>query len=167
MIIDMFKMHDADGNGTISKQELMTIFGTLSEWTEEEFEELFKLADTNKDGELQYEEFVTWLMPSADQNGYHGKLAIPLMMATQLLLEFKEFIEAADTDGDGCLDAQEVLAFLHSRAEGTLDPGLENTKKFLEDMEKNGEKKLDVVKLMQFLELQGTPIFEYLDRKAK
>lgn len=60
-----FKAADASGDGFISKDELKTVFQSLSSWTDEEFDELYVAADKNSDSKLSYNEFVDWVMADA------------------------------------------------------------------------------------------------------
>jgi len=57
-----FQAWDTKGRGKISKDELAKTFKNLGQdFTEEEFEQLFLAADTNGDGEIDYQEFVAWM----------------------------------------------------------------------------------------------------------
>jgi calmodulin len=50
-----FRIFDKDGNGLIERSELLKVATTLGEpLTEEEAEEMIKLADANKDGLIDY-----------------------------------------------------------------------------------------------------------------
>ena len=58
-ILDAFKALDKDDSGTISAAELRDIMSSQGEkFTEEEAEEIFREADTDGDGQINYEEFV-------------------------------------------------------------------------------------------------------------
>lgn len=58
-------MFDRDGNGYISAEELRYVVTTFGEvLTNEEAEELIAMFDKNKDGLLEYEEFVAWAKTS-------------------------------------------------------------------------------------------------------
>jgi len=60
-----FRKWDLDGDGTIDKYELMMVMRQLCHVDESDLEALLQEADTNQDGEVQYEEFVDWLMKPA------------------------------------------------------------------------------------------------------
>lgn len=61
-VLDAFQQWDVDGNGKISEGELMTVLGVLDPTiTCEKAQRLFAVADLNKDGQLDYEEFCKWL----------------------------------------------------------------------------------------------------------
>jgi calmodulin len=52
-----FQMFDTDHNGTISREELKTIFETSEKKEEELWTEIFLEVDINNDGEISFEEF--------------------------------------------------------------------------------------------------------------
>jgi len=61
-IIEAFKVFDKDGNGLISSDELLHVMTSLGDnLTIEEVEELIKDADLDKDGYINYAEFVKLL----------------------------------------------------------------------------------------------------------
>lgn len=58
-LIAAFKVFDKDSNGTISPEELRQVMSSLGEqMTDEEIDEMIKAADTDGDGQVNYEEFV-------------------------------------------------------------------------------------------------------------
>lgn len=59
---DHFEAADTTGDGVISEEELKNMFMKLGTWSEEEFDALFKDADLNQDGVLNYEEFIDWVL---------------------------------------------------------------------------------------------------------
>lgn len=59
-----FKMLDTDGSGKIDKNELKNILGkdkALLGKDDEYWEQMIKEADTNGDGEIDYDEFVAMM----------------------------------------------------------------------------------------------------------
>ena len=62
-IIEAFKVFDKDGNGLISSDELLHVMTSLGDnLTIEEVEDLIKDADLDKDGFINYAEFVKLLL---------------------------------------------------------------------------------------------------------
>jgi calmodulin len=58
-ILEAFKAFDKDDSGTIPAAELRDIMSSNGEkFTDEEAEEIFREADTDGDGQVNYEEFV-------------------------------------------------------------------------------------------------------------
>ena len=62
-IREAFKIFDRDGNGYIDAKELKDVVPRMGEClTAEEADEFLQEADTNNDGKLDYNEFLTMLM---------------------------------------------------------------------------------------------------------
>ena len=62
-IIEAFKVFDRDGNGLISSDELLHVLNSLGEkLTIEEVDDLIKDADLDRDGYINYEEFVNLIL---------------------------------------------------------------------------------------------------------
>ena len=58
-IKSIFKVYDMDGNGFISADELKHMMMQLGEpLTDAEVDEFIRVADVDKDGQINYEEFV-------------------------------------------------------------------------------------------------------------
>eukprot|EP00747_Dinoflagellata_sp_TGD_P217115 gnl/TRDRNA2_/TRDRNA2_89557_c0_seq1.p2 gnl/TRDRNA2_/TRDRNA2_89557_c0~~gnl/TRDRNA2_/TRDRNA2_89557_c0_seq1.p2 ORF type:complete len:116 (-),score=13.08 gnl/TRDRNA2_/TRDRNA2_89557_c0_seq1:436-783(-) len=63
-LAELFRRFDANGDGTISKTELITILNgnELSwYWSDDQISAVMAAVDVNHDGKLQYEEFVNWV----------------------------------------------------------------------------------------------------------
>lgn len=63
LVIKLFHDFDDDQSGVISKKELASTLIQLDpvHWTADNIENLFTLADLNRDGVIDYTEFVAWL----------------------------------------------------------------------------------------------------------
>ena len=59
-LIDLFKIFDRDGNGTLSSEELRTVMTSISheKVPEEDVKALMDDADTNNDGKISLAEFI-------------------------------------------------------------------------------------------------------------
>jgi len=68
----IFRKYDVNGDGTISKDELRSVLQTLQsgQFQDSELDEVFSIIDKNKDGKIQYAEFVDWL--ADDSQEYMG-----------------------------------------------------------------------------------------------
>merc|ERR1719386_610523 len=61
-IKDSFRQWDQDGSGSISKAELERVLTALNpSFTKKDIAAIIKQADKNKDGVIDYDEFVEWL----------------------------------------------------------------------------------------------------------
>lgn len=61
-VLKAFKSWDADGNGSISKSELIQVMHSLDNTlSPDDLDKLFSAADVNKDAGIDYNEFVEWL----------------------------------------------------------------------------------------------------------
>mmetsp|Transcript_22741 Transcript_22741/g.31701 ORF Transcript_22741/g.31701 Transcript_22741/m.31701 type:complete len:163 (+) Transcript_22741:101-589(+) len=62
-LMDVFMLFDKDGSGTISSDELRAAMKVIGEkLTDEEIEDAIKLADASGDGEVDYDEFITFVL---------------------------------------------------------------------------------------------------------
>jgi len=61
LVQDLFHKYDKSGDGTLSEEEMLGIFEALSV-PKTEVQALFQQADANRDGKIQVQEFITWLM---------------------------------------------------------------------------------------------------------
>ena len=58
-ILETFRVFDVDGNGFISAAELRHVMTNLGErLTDDEVDEMIKVADADKDGKISYQDFV-------------------------------------------------------------------------------------------------------------
>ena len=57
-----FKVFDTDGNGTISPEELKDVLSSSGQISDETVEDIVEQADSNKDGEIEFDEFCKLMM---------------------------------------------------------------------------------------------------------
>ncbi|XP_019644908.1 PREDICTED: calmodulin-beta-like [Branchiostoma belcheri] len=68
-LMEAFKSFDKDGSGTLNKAEVKSAMATIGRnYNDEQIDKLFELFDSNRDGVLQYEEFVNLMNPRRSQN---------------------------------------------------------------------------------------------------
>jgi calmodulin len=63
-IKEAFQVFDKDGNGYISSHEMRAIIESIQGIPEEEIEEMLKEADSDNDGQINYEEFIKLMASS-------------------------------------------------------------------------------------------------------
>ena len=62
VILEEFDILDADRNGGFDKNKLVVLLGGLkNQFTKEEIEKIAKMIDKNGDGEVDFNEFITWI----------------------------------------------------------------------------------------------------------
>jgi ankyrin repeat protein len=64
----LFRQFDQNNDGTIERDELVAVLQNLDKetWTSERIDELIIAADTNKDGKIQFDEFLRWIFGGDD-----------------------------------------------------------------------------------------------------
>lgn len=72
-IIHFFRKFDTDCNGYIEREELENVFRKIcpSCFDERKVDRVFKVVDKNKDGRIDYKEFVIWLMNGSPSKTPH------------------------------------------------------------------------------------------------
>lgn len=105
-IREAFRLFDADGNGTISREELSAVFAELGTFSPEDIERLMREADRNGDGVVDFPEFVGWLAPAKQ-----------VMRGAALLAQCEQRVRAYDS-----VDADLYAA--HDRPPELLDGAL-------------------------------------------
>ena len=67
-VYEVFRKFDADGGGTLDKEELGALLNDLKvKMTEEELDELFEELDEDGEGGIDFEEFYLWFTTEADK----------------------------------------------------------------------------------------------------
>lgn len=140
-IINIFKIADDNGDGTISKQELKRVFNELGTWSDKEFDMLFKQADLNGDGALQYEEFVKWILKDED------KLVDKTVEYSMLDALFAQY----DKDYSGKLCAKELQAFIEEHHDSEQSADIKMMQQYLKEADKNGDDEIDATEFVQYI----------------
>jgi calmodulin len=69
-LLDVFMVFDLDGSGTISPDELRAAMRVIGEkLSEQEVEDAIRLADSSGDGEVDYQEFVQFVLQDSHNTG--------------------------------------------------------------------------------------------------
>jgi len=99
LVLAAFKSWDADGNGSISMQELLMLCKSLG-MKEDKAKLLMKEADTNKDGNLSYEELVAWLFQAPYLTKMFQSLESIIFKAEESWLGARERKKSATTPAE-------------------------------------------------------------------
>merc|ERR1719208_562555 len=92
-----FRKWDSDGDGHITRLELRQV---MSSFSESEVDTVFALGDTDKSGGIDYQEFITLLVPGASQT--ISKLSAQFKTVADIKAAFKRL--DANNDGQICRD---------------------------------------------------------------
>jgi len=155
----IFSKYDVDHSGEISPQELTDVLMKLnSAFSVEDCQTLFASIDTDKDGSIQWSEWLDWLQ--AEEGEYVGAKAGVMLTKGKSEAASADTIDAAkraklrgkfaqlDKDGNGTLDFQEVYNFLHKRYPDMNVPDL----RFLYNCaDKSNDGALDFYELLDML----------------
>jgi Ca2+-binding EF-hand superfamily protein len=118
-----FRVLDADGNGTISAQELVQAYQETHGLDEEEAAWIFNQLDMDGDNEVHHSEFLT------------ATLGLDMLKQKDTVQEvFSRF----DLDNDGKIDRQEMLTVLGPSFCGTP------TQDIFDELDKNGDCVIDL-----------------------
>mmetsp|Transcript_74866 Transcript_74866/g.167749 ORF Transcript_74866/g.167749 Transcript_74866/m.167749 type:complete len:369 (-) Transcript_74866:73-1179(-) len=67
-VSSVFQHFDRNGDGVIQREELVQVLQLLDgeSWTDERIDELVAAADANRDGQIQFDEFLRWVFGNGD-----------------------------------------------------------------------------------------------------
>jgi len=114
-IAGVFRSWDTAGNGKISLDELKAVLNKTGGIAEEDMETIFEGADLNKDGFIDYDEFLAWLFHSAPENVQRFARDVDTPPKDQAAAQKKlddmlvEVFKCFDQDEDGQLERVELL----------------------------------------------------------
>merc|ERR1719393_513058 len=104
-----FKQFDRNGDGAIDKAELTSALkSTGGNFTQQEIDTIFSAADSDGNGEIDYEEFIALMCPSASD--IVEKFRSKYTTLNDVKAAFKRF----DRNGDGALSKEELSAAMKS-----------------------------------------------------
>ncbi|XP_070532279.1 calumenin-A-like isoform X2 [Ptychodera flava] len=129
----LFRMMDRNSNNRVDKKELKTwVYKTFIAGYRRDCAEKMKVADTNEDGKLSWNEtkiFTFGELEDEDDMTY-------VDFAKEIEHDQKRF-HAADADEDGLLSIEEFYAFLHPEMYDHLQDFI--TWKFFDDFDRDGD----------------------------
>ncbi|KAE9548993.1 hypothetical protein FO519_007797 [Halicephalobus sp. NKZ332] len=133
---------DTDGDGFISKKELTDwIEQSTKNLDKEENDERFLEMDTNRDGQVTWEEYIQEAFYGASEE---GKIDVSKMNLEdrRLFEDDKEYFEKADENKDGKLSREEFSSFQNPELFSSMHEIL--IKMTLRDKDENHDGKIDI-----------------------
>lgn len=117
-ILETFKTADSDGDGSLSNEEFEQILKTIG-IPDTDIPEIFKEADANCDGRVDYAEFIRWLMGGkAPAEQFHLPAEEPADGVAQLKNLVDQVFKCFDSESDdGQIDKDEYLSCWEKLAE--------------------------------------------------
>eukprot|EP00403_Amphidinium_massartii_P017972 CAMPEP_0178420118 /NCGR_PEP_ID=MMETSP0689_2-20121128/25965_1 /TAXON_ID=160604 /ORGANISM="Amphidinium massartii, Strain CS-259" /LENGTH=610 /DNA_ID=CAMNT_0020041585 /DNA_START=115 /DNA_END=1944 /DNA_ORIENTATION=+ len=94
LITNTFSRFDQNGDGFISRSELTKVLQCLrpGQFSPNEIDKLMDVVDTNKDGKIQYAEFVAWIMKEAEQGQPAGAKSDAKVKARGIDIDFRTLL---------------------------------------------------------------------------
>jgi calcium-dependent protein kinase len=126
-MLELFKSLDKDGNGTLSRQEILEGMNLFSRVTgiEEEVDRIMLQVDSDGSGEIDYTEFITATLNKSR-----------LLSRERLEIAFKMY----DIDGSGTISKDELKAIFGKQKEY----GDEFWENMIREVDKNGDGVIDI-----------------------
>eukprot|EP00928_Gymnodinium_smaydae_P053942 TRINITY_DN3780_c0_g5_i1.p1 TRINITY_DN3780_c0_g5~~TRINITY_DN3780_c0_g5_i1.p1 ORF type:complete len:474 (-),score=78.58 TRINITY_DN3780_c0_g5_i1:66-1451(-) len=179
-IAEVFRQFDADGSGTITRDELVHVMRDLcGDLPKADIDRIMDEVDTNGDGEIDYDEFAAWLTKPAAASKSASDAIVDYSAALRLLFD------VYDRDGNGHIELKEftechgiVVAALNmhlgdSAKVDTLNCSLDAETVF-EHIDSDGNKQLSFSEFLEWMREQftnsGIPtseIVEFLEGLAR
>jgi calmodulin len=101
-----FNMFDIDGGGTIETHELKEVLTQLGENpTDDDIQEMIELVDENKDGVVDFDEFITLMRLRMGDSGEDAEQNL------------KDVFDIFDADGSGFIDRKEMGSLMKKLAQ--------------------------------------------------
>jgi Ca2+-binding EF-hand superfamily protein len=151
-----FKTFDTNNDGAIDRSELtQALTSGGMNFTQQEIDAIFNAADVDKDGQVDYEEFICLMCPSA------AAIVCKFRSQYKNLDDVKAAFKRFDSNGDGALDRNELGAAMKSSGQSYSDVEIDAIFS-LGDTDGDGE-----VSLQEFVELMSPSSSEILAKLRK
>eukprot|EP00092_Neocalanus_flemingeri_P019933 GFUD01021591.1.p1 GENE.GFUD01021591.1~~GFUD01021591.1.p1 ORF type:complete len:639 (-),score=213.67 GFUD01021591.1:258-2174(-) len=151
-----FKKFDSNNDGAIDRSELTNALSSGGmNFTQQEIDAIFNAADVDKDGQVDYEEFICLMCPSA------AAIVCKFRSQYKNIDEVKAAFKRFDSNGDGALDKKELAAAMKSSGQSYADVEIDAIFS-LGDVDGDGE-----VSLEEFVDLMSPSSSEVLAKLRK
>ena len=131
-------MFDADSNGSLTREELVSTMGSLGmSPTDEELEAILIKADADLSGTLEFPEFVEWVVNKVNLTSQD---------------ELREIFSLIDLDGNGSISVDELRQLLDSLK---VNLGEDELTKLIEKADRDNNGVIDYNELLESGELWG------------
>lgn len=108
---ELFRQFDSDQSSVITREKLTTVLKALNpSFTEAELDALFEVADKNKDGVIQYEEFVDFICFLDPHNSFKRALEqeqadeAAFVVTMEIGSQVKEYLDTLNQNNDSTTD---------------------------------------------------------------
>jgi calmodulin len=120
-----FNMFDIDGGGTIETHELKEVLTALGESpTDDDIREMIILVDENKDGVVDFDEFITLMRLRMGES------------ADDAEQNLRDVFDIFDADGSGLIDRHEMASLMKKLAQGLSE---EEITAIMEEVDVDGD----------------------------
>jgi len=126
----VFEMFDKNNDGRISSEELGCVLRTLGhQHTAKEVDDMIKNADTNENGGVEYDEFITMMKRFQESDD-----------TSEAEAKKREAFDVFDMDGNGYIDKHELRFVMRRLGENLSD---EDIKAMFKEADLNGDGLID------------------------
>jgi len=114
-IVALFKQNDTNGDGTIDEAELLGVMTGIG-FSEEDCKTMFASADMNKDGVINYEEFVAWVFsndteekPAAEEESAAPYMKAAFELMAKSIIEMQSVMQEEGGDLEAAMANQQAM----------------------------------------------------------
>jgi Ca2+-binding EF-hand superfamily protein len=166
----LFTEHDPTDKGFIERDQFMQMLGALGLELQDDYAEaLLGALDQNGDGNLDYKEFLTFVMHGADAGEkkamwYEAIGELASLIRHEMHLEhpgtgmprwqmLRRLFEKSDSDGSGMVNKREFSEMLDMMG---LELSPKDARALLEALDSNGDGQLSYAEFLQFITAEST-----------
>jgi len=143
---DAFKLFDKDGDGTITVDEIFTVFQDLGfkKYTKNDVAKMVKAVDKDGNGEIDLDEFIALLR--SKRNNKYAKMTPED--------ELKEAFKIFDGDNNGSIDADELSKVMTALGEKLTKEDIEF---MIKTVDIDGDKTIDFKEFQKMMQMKPIP----------